>query len=900
MARGTATRGYRGAVGQTRTERVHYTCPGGSVALVEVHRAVNVSTHPELGAKLLTDELNRTQCPGCDQPSPVNVSVVYHDPDDQVLVLVVPDSARHTELAERAELLRQLDADREYEVPRYARDPAVVFGGDELRDFLARRRELDRRSERVAELEAELAKRKALVERDEQAAREQREELQRVAAALEQRSQQLRHASASGADPDGTPLPKPVAHEDIQTSPFELMTDGELEKVGIVNAAAVRAGTAEPVFEAGDDDIAEEEDAPAEPPPPARRRVREFDDTTTSVGGTHDVEIERWIVSGEPTMKLLSDRGVRLAVTAAPEQLEVLLAEPLLIRVQLHTLPTYPLIVLSFARDYTDASPVCFELDVAAKSDRAVLDALTKEFKLSLSIYDSEYLPVKQRVIAAPLAENVRYVVSEADDHLEGIAAHARSLQRAHLAWSDPAYDRFGARHPAARQYRAGGFDDLSTPARVWEALRVAGYFSEPARERDLVLVVGESLVRWQHRRSRIAMRAVELGLWPGGALAQLAIAEGAARSRKDLVQRLRRSFTALVAEAADSDLRDDIIEANWRLLREQAEALGLAAEGEAIVSGTIGGDTTNRVAPTGPPPESVAKPARERDADATPVPIGNGGNGGNGGNDSTVIAAPPSVMELTTPQLVELLDDKDRRREAAIELCVRGDPQGAGPVFQSLNQMTRSEAVQVLGNVVKLGDHATPHLLEGLRSRKGFLRQGSALALAVLKNEVGIEAICDLLLGEPTEIWREIARSVGEVGAGAIMSLVSRLRNQPDAGRERIAWALAHVAARGGRGPIETLSHGRDPIAAGVARHALDLADLARSDDLNVRGPNVPRDQTVNRAFSRKFFEAKERWERAEAMDAMAETSGVMALDDADLLEADAEPLDERDLIPT
>src|SRR5262249_92939 len=141
--------------------------------------------------------------------------------------------------------------------------------------------------------------------------------------------------------------------------------------------------------------------------------------------------------------------------------------------------------------------------------------------------------------------------------------------------------------------------------------------------------------------------------------------------------------------------------------------------------------------------------------------------------------------------------------------------------------------------------------------------RQGSALALGVLKSGDGIEPMCDLLMNEPTDVWREIARAVGEIGGGVVMSLATRLRDpmakEPEI-RERISWALAHVVGRGGapggRGAGEAGAAGRDIPAAGAARRALELAVSARDNDNEVRGREPPRDVTVNRAFSRRFFE--------------------------------------------
>jgi hypothetical protein len=60
------------------------------------------------------------------------------------------------------------------------------------------------------------------------------------------------------------------------------------------------------------------------------------------------------------------------------------------------------------------------------------------------------------------------------------------------------------------------------------------------------------------------------------------------------------------------------------------------------------------------------------------------------------------------------------------------------------------------------------------------------------------------------------------------------------------------------------------------VARAALGLAASAAGDD-SLRGDRSPRDQTLNRAFSRRFFEAVEAERRAE-IEAAARRAGDTA----------------------
>ncbi len=913
MATGGPSQGYRGASGATRTERILYTAPGGRVIPVEVHRCVNVATHPELGARLRAGEpINVVACPD-GRERPVHVSVAYHDPGRRVFVVVVPETARHTELTERSAWLAQLASDAEYELPNYVLRFDVVFGGGELADLLERRDDDRVRSARDAELSQELDKRRARLEEHEARFAASKAEFEKVVAELEVRNEELqarvaeldeRASSARDTtteteiadlsdpdiipppDPEGTPLPRPVPHEEIQTNPFELMPEreaAELRARGVSDAELreasdrfVKQRDSGPIVVGSDDDseviaadqIVSEEDSE----PSIRPRT---DDNATTVGGVQtDILTERWIVSREEELKVATAEGVRLAATLTPQQLSGF-GEELVVRVQLHRMPTYPIIAITVG-DPANKDPYPFLFDVGRESDMGALAALAREFAFELQLFDTEYTPVRRTAITAPLTDNVRYALAAAEQHLTAIPPPQRSFAKASIAYADPEFDRHGRNRPERALFRREILEHVDSPARCRTALDLVAHFSKPEHEELLVLVWGEPLAAWNKARGRTVLKAVELGLWPGSDLARFAVSAGAARSRKDLVQRLHTSFTRTIGSTAN-DLDDDAIDLNWKALRAEREALGIEApasngngNGAAVVSGTIGGDSDRM--PATNPVEAPIAPAAD-------------------------------LATLGPQQLVRLLRNKDRRRAAAIELAMRGETLGLGPTFETLKIMTRAEAVQVLGHVTKYGDPATEHLLRGLRSRKGFIRQGCALALGVLKNEEGIEAICDLLLSEPTEIWRELARSVGEVGAGAVMSLLARLKDQGDAGRERAAWALAHVAARGGEAHVETLSHGRDPVAAGVARHALQLVDLARTDDRTVRGADQPREVTVNRAFSRKFFEALDRLAGA---DAEEDEDDALLLDEADLIEADAEidddgeVLDESDLIPT
>jgi HEAT repeat protein len=358
-----------------------------------------------------------------------------------------------------------------------------------------------------------------------------------------------------------------------------------------------------------------------------------------------------------------------------------------------------------------------------------------------------------------------------------------------------------------------------------------------------------------------------------GSELAQIAVSEGLARSRRDLVLKLDAGFDTLRRDQAAFDLDADAADDNQKALNEEAKALGvelrrksngaIKSEDLAVVSGSIDGT----------PAKGISK-------------------------------------AKTTDELLALLDDKIERVPAATELCDRGDPRAASAVVQAVKKMSRAEAVRILGKCVKFGPAAAPALIEGLSSSKAFLRHGCALALALLRTDEGTHAVIDLLLSEPTEIWREVARAIGQIGPQALMPLAAHVGRLGDgvtpATQERVAWAMAHVGVRGGKNALDQMAAGQS-VMAPIAKKALELHANAARDEVRVRpGPQAGKDVTVNRAFSRRFFEALEadRPDVAQAALHDLDASGPLeVLDEADLIveedEEEAE-LDESDLIQT
>ncbi len=571
----------------------------------------------------------------------------------------------------------------------------------------------------------------------------------------------------------------------------------------------------------------------------------------------------------------VADGKVRLALVVG-EQIARGLRGVLDVRVLLHRLPTYPVVTLVIGppaalRVPSPTQLAVVTLDVGVDLDHQVLAALGKHFELTVVVIHRG-VPVRQVKLGAPLADNVQYILRAAEDHLRGVAADAEpSYQRARDIVTGAGFDLLGTEHAENNEFRDDKLAQLTTAQHLRRAIAIARRFARPSREDYLVCARGFPLQRWRDLRRHVLESAVAWGIWMGPELAQVAVSEGLARSRRDLVVKLDVAFEALRGHPTAYDIDGDAAADNLKALAEEARSLGvdlhrkaegaIKSEDVPMVSGSIDGEVD-------------------------------------------------SLVSATTPeQLVAMLDDKRDRVTAAAELCDRGIGSAAPAVIAAVKKMSRAEAVRILGKSVKLGPAAAAPLIEGLQSSKAFLRHGCALALALLRTDEGTQSVIDLLLAEPTEVWREIARALGQVGPAALTPLASQIgrlgdRMTPQIG-ERVAWAMAHVGVRGGRGALEQMASGQSVIAP-LAQQAVGLIDTAARDEVRVRpGAEASKDVTVNRAFSRRFFEALDAGDVAAAPGFDVDVSAPMELlDDSDLIvddeeEAEAE-LDEADLIQT
>jgi hypothetical protein len=137
------------------------------------------------------------------------------------------------------------------------------------------------------------------------------------------------------------------------------------------------------------------------------------------------------------------------------------------------------------------------------------------------------------------------------------------------------------------------------------------------------------------------------------------------------------------------------------------------------------------------------------------------------------------------------------------------------------------------------------------------FLFLVFVLAVVSLRTPAAVVALVMLLVTEPTEIWSEVARAVGDIGQPAVAPMSVMVREVDLDERDRVIEALAHVAGRGGPGAhkaVEALAAGRDALVAAAAQQALVRVPAVRTADVELR--RSQQEGTVVRGFSRRFYD--------------------------------------------
>ncbi len=214
----------------------------------------------------------------------------------------------------------------------------------------------------------------------------------------------------------------------------------------------------------------------------------------------------------------------------------------------------------------------------------------------------------------------------------------------------------------------------------------------------------------------------------------------------------------------------------------------------------------------------------------------------------------PESFPKLSNDELLLLLEHPKYRQDVALELASRKDPALADRLCKAVRKMPRNEVVRVVPKLLELGDEAGDALVDGLGARKTFVRQAFALALGHLKLRRAVVPLLHLLAAEESDVWREVARILGEFGQASHRTVARQLKD-PKGPRDRYVMTLAHLANHGCDRQVDKLTKEERASVATMAVEALTLRQEAKTIEDRARGDKkLPKKDPVLE-FSRRFY---------------------------------------------
>lgn len=437
-------------------------------------------------------------------------------------------------------------------------------------------------------------------------------------------------------------------------------------------------------------------------------------------------------------------------------------------------------------------------LDPHASADRAVLERLAGAFRAKLIRY-AENGSFAARTLRAPREEVVRAILERCARPAEGPSAGVAEAFERVLAAPPPIGNEsmpFGEARP------------LPTPTSARDAVASLAEWTHPERRDEAVFTYGVPPHVIDATTRHLLRAAVSHGIALLDRLEEMAVRHGVAASREALVRAQIDAFRRTV-EWGENDLSPAETSGNWTRLLAQAARLGIAIDADARLVPTV-----------------VARTAED-----------------------ALRAGSAWVAEWT-----RCLEDADLSERAIEELCLRGASSALASIAAMLPTLAPDRCLRAFAWLGIFGATAGETLAGCLRAEQAHVRQGAALALGRIGDDVALRALGECLDAEPTPAWKEIARALGDVGDPALAALLDGTLSVRE--HDRLALVLAHLSARGLAQDIENMENTPGFPLAAAARAALALRPEVDAENRAVRsGEADPPENTAPVRLSHTFY---------------------------------------------
>lgn len=814
---------FEGRLARTSAQMVQIASDSGESFPAELQRSINLATDSELLDQWASGELHVVEDPHTGANYRLVMPIVCHDPRRRVFVLVVPDELRWLESRLRAQLLEELDREP-VEVPRYVREFGVVYD-------IGRLRELESGVLEPATFmsggDPELQRQRQAIETEREQLRVEREQLDAVRERFDKERERMDELQTT-LQSERRELAR--LREELDQSRLE-STAAKLNEEGRALEAA-RSGssqTEESTQVVTEDQIIIVDDSELE------ESFAEESEVEVEEVSPHDAFS---VVTIEPSdrapqkLRDLLGKGrnravkiVRSRVMAVaqlePERVARLIAGEPAFFIQLHDVDGFPVVSLLLAQLDDDHRPTelfNWPLDPSSDGDRLIIDRLKREAILTLSFYDPTGERIDALDVRTPLASNVGWIGSRADEML-----------RTATTRYDDALARFEAddfQHlgKMRHNFTANSFADLDSPSEIRLATGIVGYWSEEEQFDYLVSNLSFPLHQFRTIQERVVRRAADAGIAMNRPLRRVALEMRIAPNEESLVELLVANFAEASISIRKNDLEPADQWANWEALLGLGDELGVPADPDVVelaeVSLKRAQEAEELVEKFENETTTIEDPRRRFARDEHVVAKQSESTGVTYFlPHDAVLDTFDDLASMPRDDLELLLNDKNGRLEAAQMLIERFGASATAKVLEKSAAMTESEVAALAKFLETKAGGLEGELVRSVESGGPSAVYVAACALAKLRSTSAIPALIEAFQDDGRAGDRErLAAALAEYGDKLIPSLTRAIKR--DGPNDHLVLLLTHLEETT-QGTLSELSRDRSKNLREAARLA-------------------------------------------------------------------------------
>jgi hypothetical protein len=870
---------FQGQLGETTTSKVPITTDSGEVFRAEVYTTVNVSDDPSLREDLVEGTLNLVEAPNGDRTYEPAVSVRYHDEENRVFALVIPNELRHRAFELRSELLEEL-AEVDVPIPDYVADFATVFdpgrleqleetgtartfeptsttelqdraeettSGDgtgqvdeierEWEEIEEARRELDQREEQLDEVHERIDRERRQMDEVEQELAAEREELEQLREELEAEREQL-EADRQALEAERLKVEEESRRAEreepeVAEEVTQVVTDDQFVEVAEEPADDSVPAPSEFGAESEPEVVSGESTEILEAPMAADGAGLQPDlgvvvDETDVTALPNSFDDER--AGGLDGYLDLTDGQVTAFCRLSGDELELFDGGVPKFFVQYHEVDEVPIAALTLAaldEDESVEQTFGWPLNLEDETHAEIFEQLEDEFELKVGLYGEDGAAVEAYRVSGPLEENLQWIRGEVESKLEDL--EDETFEIAAELFTSEEFQRVGEmRH----NFERDAFHDLDTSSQVKLAAGVVGFWSEPEQFDYLVANRSYPLLLFRALQEDVVEAAVETGIFLEEQLREIAIEEGIAEDETDLVERQLANFAEVAVQIRENDL-DPLDEwENWDALIEFAQQLGVSPDPDVIELA-----------------EASLQRARDyQETQQAVEPDGESGGQGAGTNeepgavevddelvvskrseatgvtyfvpDDAVIDSFDDLADVPREDLEKLLDDPNGRLEAAQMLVERFSSEVVSTVLDAAERMAAPEVTALARFLETKADGLEPELVRAVESGGPSAMYVAARALAVIESTSALPTLVEAYRDSERQFNRQaMAEALASYGEKLVPAVTRSLREE--GGDDDMVTLLAQLQAQTDEDVLEELVDEPDEVVREVAERA-------------------------------------------------------------------------------